>query len=289
MIIHVNPTLAMKTGALVLGFFGIWALFHVSFFGDTIIQRYWSKYTGYIDRTLRLLFLEGSAKVIVRWQGGLIAAILAAEIAIGDVPYWFLAVPAIAFGPALWLSQERKQRVEKLELQIDGFILALANSMKTVPSPAAAIQACLPILQNPTKQEIERVTKEMRVGNKLEQALVNMSSRIGSRTIDSALSAVLIGMQVGGNLPSVLETTAATIREMNRLEGVVRTKTGEGKAQLWVLAVFPFAICMGFNSVQPGYFDPLQKTFVGYLVLSVAVLFWISSLLLARKVLTVDI
>ena len=45
------------------------------------------------------------------------------------------------------------------------------------------------------------VVKEMRVGNTLEQSLVNMSARIGSRTIDSALSAVLIGLQVGGNLP----------------------------------------------------------------------------------------
>ena len=87
----------------------------------------------------------------------------------------------------------------------------------------------------------------------------------------------------------VLETTAATIREMNRLEGVVRTKTGEGKAQLWVLAVFPFAICGAFNAVQPGYFDPLQKTFVGYIVITIALTFWIGSLLVARKVLTVDI
>ena len=76
---------------------------------------------------------------------------------------------------------------------------------------------------------------------------------------------------------------------MNRLEGVVRTKTGEGKAQLWVLAVFPFAICAGFNAVQPGYFDPLQKTFVGYIILTIAILFWIGALLVARKVLTVDI
>ncbi len=287
--LHIDPMLSMKLGVLVCAFFGFMAAFHVVVYGDTILQRYWSKYTGYLDRTLRLLFLEGSAKTIVRWQGALISLVLSIQVAFGGVPYWFLIVPAIALGPVAWLSQERKQRVEKLEMQIDGFILALANSLKTVPSPGASIQACLPILQNPTRQEVERVVKEMRVGNTLEQALVNMSARIGSRTIDSALSAVLIGLQVGGNLPAVLESTAATIREMNRLEGVVRTKTGEGKAQLWVLALFPFFICWGFNSVQPGYFDPLQKTFVGYIILTIAIIFWISALLLARKVLTVDI
>jgi tight adherence protein B len=147
----------------------------------------------------------------------------------------------------------------------------------------------VPILQNPTKQEIERVVKEMRVGNTLEQALVNMSARIRSRSVDAALSAVLIGLQVGGNLPVVLETTAATIREMNRLEGVVRTKTSEGRAQLIVLVVFPFGIVSMFNWVQPGYFDPLQQSFVGYIVITIAVFFWVAALLVARKILTVDI
>jgi tight adherence protein B len=129
----------------------------------------------------------------------------------------------------------------------------------------------------------------MRVGSTVEQGLIGMSARVGSRALDSALSSVLIGLQVGGNLPVVLETTAATIREMNRLDGVVKTKTSEGRAQLWVLAVFPFAICAAFNAVQPGYFDPLQKSFVGYIVLTVAMLFWVASLLIARKVLAVDI
>ena len=287
--LHVNAIDLMRYGGLALAIIGIFTVVRVVGFTDTFITRYWARYTGYLDKTLRLLFREGSAKTIVRWQLGLIGAILVVQIAVTDIPLWFLFPGLIAIAPAIYLASERSKRIEKLELQVDGFILALANSMKTVPGPAAALQAVVPVLQNPTKQEIERVIKEMRVGNTLEQSLVNMSARVGSRAIDSALSAVLIGLQVGGNLPQVLENTAATIREMNRLEGVVRTKTSEGRAQLWVLACFPFAICGGFNAVQPGYFDPLQKTFVGYIIISIASAFWIGSLLVARKVLTVDI
>jgi tight adherence protein B len=287
--LHLAPADLLKVGTIACCFIALAFGVVVVVFGDNVVTRLWARYMNYLDKTIRLLFLDGSPKTIVRWQAGIIVTILVVEIGVTDIPFWFFLVPLVAIGPALWLSQERQKRVEQLELQVDGFILALANSMKTVPGPAAALQAVVPILQNPTKQEVELVVKEMRVGNTLEQALVNMSSRIGSRTIDSALSAVLIGLQVGGNLPTVLETTAATIREMNRLEGVVRTKTSEGRAQLWVLALFPFAICFGFNSVQPGYFDPLQKTFVGYIIVTIACSFWISALVVARKVLTVDI
>src|SRR5205085_2686286 len=150
-------------------------------------------------------------------------------------------------------------------------------------SAGAALQAIFPVLRDPTRQEIDRVIKEMRVGSTLEQALLSMSARIGSRSLDAAMSAVLIGIQVGGNLPQVLETTASTIREMNRLDGVVKSKTSEGRAQLWVLAIFPFALCFAFNWAQPGYFDPLQQSIVGYIVTTIAVMFWIAALLLARK------
>jgi tight adherence protein B len=287
--LHVNILDALRYGGIFLTGVAIAIGVHVIGFGDTFASRLWQRYVNYLDKTMRLLFMEGSGKAIVRGQLALLALVLGIELAVFEIPYWYVLVVIIAIGPMVHLANERKKRIVALELQIDGFILALANSMKTVPGAAAALQAVVPILHNPTQQEVERVVKEMRVGNTLEQSLVNMSARIGSRTIDSALSAVLVGLQVGGNLPVVLETTAATIREMNRLEGVVRTKTSEGKAQLWVLAIFPFAICLAFNWVQPGYFDPLQKTFVGYIVITVAMLFWISSLVVALKVLRVDI
>ena len=129
----------------------------------------------------------------------------------------------------------------------------------------------------------------MRVGSTLEQGLLAMSARVKSRWIDVAFSAVLIGLRVGGNLPVVLERTAATIREMNRLLGVVRTKTGEGRMQLWVLALFPLFIVFAFNAAQQGYFDPLQHSLVGQITVGIAAVLWIGSLLLARKVLAVDV
>ena len=167
--LHISSLIAMKLGAIVLVFIGVWAATEVAVYGDNFITRLWARYTSYLDKTLRLLFMEGSSKTIVRWQLAVIFGVLAIHIALFPVPYWFLIIPAAIVGPAVWLAQERKKRIEKLEFQIDGFILALANSMKTVPGPAAALQAVVPILHNPTRQEIERVVKEMRVGNTLEQ------------------------------------------------------------------------------------------------------------------------
>jgi tight adherence protein B len=76
---------------------------------------------------------------------------------------------------------------------------------------------------------------------------------------------------------------------MARLEGVVRTKTAEGKMQLWVLAVFPLLLILAINAINPGYFDPLTTSVIGYVFLFLAVLFWGGALIAARKILAVDI
>ena len=148
---------------------------------------------------------------------------------------------------------------------------------------------CSSDLQPPLSQEVELAVKEMRVGTTLDQALLRMAGRIGSRQLDSALSAIIIGRQIGGNLPKILATTAETLREMARLEGVIRSKTAEGKAQMWVLAIFPFLLLLALNAMKEGYFDPLTQSVAGYVVAILAAGFWIASIVVARKVLAVDV
>jgi tight adherence protein B len=189
----------------------------------------------------------------------------------------------------MWIERKRRERVAKIERQLDGFVLALANALKTTPSIGAALASIVPLLPDPTREEVELAVKEMKVGSTLDQALLHMAARIGSRQVDSALSAVLIGRQVGGNLTRVLEQTASTLREMSRLEGVVRTKTAEGKMQIAFLAALPIALVIGLNFMWPGYFAPLTHSLAGYLIVVVCGALWIAAIFVARRILDVDV
>ncbi len=288
--LHMHFIELFKLGGMALVGLSVLTFVTLALLPDSVVSRLLFRYTNYIDKSLRLLFMKGSGRVILRAQVIVVILICGVEAFLGDViPYWYGLVGLVVVLPLLYLASERRKRMKKLESQIDGFILTLSNALKTVPSPGAALQSVVPLIRIPMREELEYVVKEMRVGNTLEQGIVNMSARIGSREIDAALCSVLVGLQVGGNLPIILETTAGTIREMRRLETVVQARTGEGRAQLWVLAGFPFGICVLFNMVSPGYFDPLQQSAVGYVIVAVAAVFWIASLILARQVLSVDI
>jgi tight adherence protein B len=103
------------------------------------------------------------------------------------------------------------------------------------------------------------------------------------------MATLLIGRQTGGDLPKILERSAATLREMARLEGVVRTKTAEGKSQAWVLGAMPFVMVIVLQSMDPNWLKPLWTSFIGYVLMFAAGILWIFAIIAARKILNVDI
>lgn len=279
----------LRTGSFVLSALGLFIAIWASVSDSAGIGfRYFSRYTSSLERKLRPQFIWTKGSHIALGQVAAIFAIALGQVLVG-IPFYGAIIIMAIIGPTVWVEKMRRERVELIENQLDGFITALANALKSTPSIGAAFQSVVAILQDPMKQEIELCVKEIKVGSTLDQALLHMAARVGSRPLDTALSAILIGRQVGGNLPKVLETTAASLREMARLEGVLRTKTAEGKMQLWVLGALPAALFFALNYTWPGYFIPMTKSLTGYLVLFFCGGMWVSALVLARKVLSVDI
>ena len=176
-----------------------------------------------------------------------------------------------------------------LDRQADGFALALSNSLKSTASLGAAVETAAHLMDGPTAEEIQLAVKETRVGRSLAEALEAVGARAGSRKLAIVLAAVLIAREIGGNLPKVLDTTASTLREMERLEGVVRQKTAEGRMQMWGLSLAPVVLCYCLYKVEPTYFEPLMTTTIGHLIAFAALLLYVAGLLVARKMLVVDI
>jgi tight adherence protein B len=254
----------------------------------SFVWRSWSRYTVGLERKLRPMFIWTPGRVIGLGQFAALFLLFAIH-AVVDVPFWWVMILVIAVAPAMQIELLRRKRVTEIEAQLDGFLMSLANALKSTPSIGAAFQSVAPVLQDPIRQEVELAIKEMKVGSTLDQALLHMAARVGSRQLDSALSSILIGRQVGGNLPKVLESTSAMLREMARLEGVIRTKTAEGKMQLWVIGFMPLVLAIALNYAFPGYLELLTSSLTGYGIAIAIALCWIGSLVLARKVLDIDI
>jgi tight adherence protein B len=251
-------------------------------------ERAWQRYAEHNERALRGLFLSLPVKHLALAQLG--AAILCALAALAlRSPRLLFVFALVALGPPLALWAFKRVRLAKIEASLDTLVLSLSNALRTTPSIGNALANVQELVQPPLSQELALTLREMRLGTSLDRALLNMAERIQSVKLDAAISSLLIARQVGGDVAQTLATTAQGLREMGRLEGVVRSKTAACRAQLWLLAFFPAIIVFLFDTVKHGYFTPLAASVLGWAIVACAVTLWAASIFIARKVLSVEL
>ncbi|MGE0790760.1 MAG: type II secretion system F family protein [Sandaracinaceae bacterium] len=251
-------------------------------------RRGWADYTRALEKMCRFLLNKRTGVEIARMQLAAIAVVPAIAFFLEDEAF-LLMIPPIALAPYYVLQRRCVERVQKIEAQLDSWLLLCSNALKASPSLGEAIANSGKLMRAPMEEELDLCLKEIKLGTPLDQAVINMSTRIGSMSVSSALATILVGRQTGGDLPRILEESAATLREMARLEGVVRTKTAEGKTQAYVLGMIPFVLIGAIHMVDEHWLEPLGETTMGFLVISVAAVLWVAAIFLARRILAVDI
>jgi tight adherence protein B len=255
---------------------------------DSALRIQLGRYQAALDRELRFLLLKTSGARIVRIQVALVAALLVVAFLIED-PFLLLLGPFIATIPIIVLRRRREKRVVTIELQLDGWLMVLSNALKAAPSLGEALATSASLSRAPMAEEIDLVLKEVRLGSPIDKALLHMAARVNSRTLWGAVATLLVSRQTGGDVSRILEESADALREMSRLEGVVKAKTADGRMQAYVLAGMPFALLAAIHFIDPTWLDALGGSALGYLIIGAAGALWVLGFLSARKILAVDV
>ena len=135
----------------------------------------------------------------------------------------------------------------------------------------------------PASQEAEILVKQVRLGSPMDDALADLALRSQSRYVDAIVMALTIGRKTGAELPKTLEKTAKVIRETLRVEGMMDSKTAEGKAQIFMLAAAPVIFAYMADRFNPGWLDPMFHDPIGWALLGLACLLEAIALGLALK------
>jgi tight adherence protein B len=203
---------------------------------------------------------------------------------------WPLLGAALGLALPTWLlRRQRDARVAKIESQLDGWLVTLANALRASPSLGDALSSSVATTPAPLGDEIDRLLKEHRLGVPLDHALDAASSRIRSRTLTALFLTLRVARASGGGVSDCLERAASTLREMLRLDGVVRAKTAEGKAQAAVIALLPGPFFGLLQWIDPQLMQPLVVTATGHIICIVAATMWLVAVLLARHIVQVDV
>jgi tight adherence protein B len=164
-----------------------------------------------------------------------------------------------AYFPRLYLKYRQGKRLKNFNQQLPDTITLLANSLRAGSSFLQGIELVTRESQPPISTEFERVIREMNLGMALQPALQNLVRRVDSEDLELMVTAINIQSQVGGNLATVLDAIAFTIRERIRIKGEINTLTAMQRYSGYVITLLPVALAGLLFIISPTYITPMLE------------------------------
>lgn len=162
-----------------------------------------------------------------------------------------------AYFPRFYLKLRQGKRLKAFAEQLPDTITLLANSLRAGSSFLQGIELVTREGRPPISEEFERVVREMQLGMALQPALLNLSRRVASEDLELMVTAINIQSQVGGNLATVLDAIAHTIRERVRLIGEINTLTAMQRYSGYVITALPLGLAGILMIISPNYMGPM--------------------------------
>jgi tight adherence protein B len=254
-----------------------------------LFRVYREKYMADVIRTTRELDkfffrIKPTTLLLICLATGTVLGLLTAS--------WMFAVAVALFGlvaPKIALTIWKNIRSSQVDAQLMDALILISNSLKSGLDIASGIERIATTMQPPISEEFGLVLNAYRLGTPLETALMSMTTRIRSRTLETAIYAINIQRETGGNLIKTFDQLVVTIREEDKLQKKVTALTSQGRMQTYFLASFPWAMGLLFFMITPDFMRPALANPWGQIVIVFLLVWEAIGIVVTRRIVTVDI
>jgi len=205
------------------------------------------------------------AEFLLAWAASPFVFVAVAYV-IGFVFQGFQNVVALAvifliglYFPRWYLKFRQAKRLKLFGVQLPDTITLLANSLRAGSSFLQGIELVTREARPPISEEFTRVVRDMQLGMALLPALDNLVRRLDSEDLELMVTAIQIQSQVGGNLATVLDSIAFTIRERIRIKGEINTLTAMQRYSGYVITLLPVALGGILFLISPTYISAMLE------------------------------
>ncbi|MEO5986725.1 MAG: type II secretion system F family protein [Candidatus Limnocylindria bacterium] len=181
--------------------------------------------------------------------------------------------------PRFYIKRRQAKRIRLFGEQLPDTITLLANSLRAGSSFLQGIELVTREARPPISEEFDRVVRDMQLGLALHPALNNLVRRVASEDLELMVTAIQIQSQVGGNLATVLDSIAFTIRERVRIKGEINTLTAMQRYSGYIITLLPVGLAGLLFLISPSYMTAMLVSPPEALGLPLGVVFFIVGLI----------
>jgi tight adherence protein B len=191
--------------------------------------------------------------------------------------------------PGFLLYRSVLRRQKQFQDQLLDSLTLIKGAIQAGYSFLQSLNVVVDEMAPPTSDEFRRARREVELGLPLNQALTNMANRMESDDLYLVVTAIIINMQVGGNLSMILDTVTDTIRNRIYLLGEVRSLTAYARYASYLLSALPFITVVALAVISPSYIEVLLSPGITRVILIYAVISLILGNIWLRRLSKIDV
>ncbi|MBB5608643.1 MULTISPECIES: type II secretion system F family protein [unclassified Janthinobacterium] len=241
----------------------------------------------------RLLEQSGLAWSVAQWLMLVLLTFLVALLASSffDMPWWLhLLVAALCTTlPLYYIERARTRRLERIGMQLPDALDLMSRALRAGHAFPTSLKMVGDEMNAPLADEFRIAFDEVNFGIAMQDALMNLATRVPSTDVRYFVIAVLIQRETGGNLSELLDSIARIIRERMKLLGQVRVLSAEARLSAWILSLLPFAAAAVIQLTNPTFLDLLYHDPSGQKMLAGALVLMLIGIGIMRKIIHIHV
>lgn len=210
------------------------------------------------------------------------SAFMLTQVILQNLFLAFIAALLMPFLVRKFVSIKTERRKSKFDEQMAEAMTLLSSALKSGMNVPTSMANTASEMEAPMGEELARIVNESRLGRDMVNAMRETAQRMDSEDFLWVTDAVAIQRESGGRLSEILDRVTETIAERNELRLKIQALAAEGKASAVILMSLPIGLGIMFSVMNPGFLTPLFTTFVGWMLVAIAVAlyavggFWLS-------------
>lgn len=186
--------------------------------------------------------LTPAAWLLVR-VGAALVLIVVTSLVVRSIWIGLLVGIVLAWlGSWMVLQSRVAKRQRAFADSLPDFLMLLASGLRAGLSFTHALETAAEEDKGEVGRQIRRALREVQVGASLDSALMDCANRMNNEDLRWTVTALGVQREVGGNLSSILDSAATTIKGRYELRREVRTLSAEGRLSAYILVALPLGV-----------------------------------------------
>ncbi len=137
--------------------------------------------------------------------------------------------------------------------------------------------------------EFNYIINQMRMNITVEEAIRDFGDRTGIEDIKSFAEVFNTAKRTGGDLINVIKTTNLIINDKIEVNREILTIISAKRLEANVMKGIPLFILCYLAATSPGFLDPLYNNIIGFMVMTLMLIFYLAAFLIIDKIVLIEV